>query len=1118
MVSLHNILSIAKYERKTLFRSWFFRIFSVLSLLILFGMNFAMIIQGGGEDGWAIRSIPAAIPYINLLILNVAQAVIAVFLASDFLKRDKKLDTTEVIYMRSMTNGEYVIGKTWGNLQVFLILNIAVIIMALIFNLLAQNTSVNWASYGIYLLLISVPTLVFIMGLSFMLMSIIRNQAITFVLVLGYIGITLFLLQDKYYYIFDYMAFNIPMLISDMTGMGNMDRVLTHRGIYFSLGISFIFLTIYLLKRLPQSESMTAISLILFLLFLGAGGFLGYNHMSRFRYNESLRNEVVLLNNKYVKEPLPSTLAHAISFSHQGNRMEGVSTLTLKNETTEPLTRLIFSLNEGLHVGSLKINGQEIPFVREHHLIIVDNKASIAPEEQFEVEMGYSGIINENLSYLDIPELERQQKYGKFVLNVDKRYAFLTPQYVLLTSEALWYPKTGVTYSSVDVRWNQNEFIDFSLDVHTQANLKAVSQGEINETEPGRFRFTNDNPLTQVSLAIGNYEKKSILRDSMEFGVWIIKGHDYFVDAFPESADTIVQLIEERMGDFERNYKLEYPFQRLFIVEVPAQFKSYERTWTSRQEFVQPEMVLVPEKGYLLREADFEGSRKRMERWGRRGDVSMTEKDMEIRVLFEFFSVFTNERSRNFRGGGGNFNLRESASPYFIFPMLYNFQNNIQSQTWPITNRIFEAYLKSQATDMRAMFMQNMQGLSGDEMANIALQDSTFEEILADPKQKSIVNNVIKLKGEVLFSIVQWKAGQEEFEKFLRKTLMDYRFKNISFEQFDQMLNDEFGIELIPLMDKWFMATSLPGYLFSPIEAVKVKTGERMRTRVTLKVTNFSDTEGIVKFSFRLGGGGGPGRGFGRGPAGGDAVDKLVYLEPHQTKDLSYMLDADPRMVTINTMTSQNIPQMIMQNFRSIDEDSRGVPFEGEIISDVPVRRQAPGEIIVDNEDPQFEVTVTDDISLLEKWIHSSSEGKQKYSGMNYWRPPTNWTAVTNSDFFGEYVRSAYYIKSGDGSMKARWHVPVSEPGYYDVYYHMYKPRRFGRGGGGRQNEDRGEYQFLIHSDDGQEEQTLSIENAEEGWNHLGSFYFSPDTALIELTNRSESRIIFADAVRLLKL
>ena len=34
-----NILNVALYESKTLFRSWFFRIFAILTLLFLFGIN-----------------------------------------------------------------------------------------------------------------------------------------------------------------------------------------------------------------------------------------------------------------------------------------------------------------------------------------------------------------------------------------------------------------------------------------------------------------------------------------------------------------------------------------------------------------------------------------------------------------------------------------------------------------------------------------------------------------------------------------------------------------------------------------------------------------------------------------------------------------------------------------------------------------------------------------------------------------------------------------------------------------------------------------------------------------------------------------------------------------------
>lgn len=1115
MISFHNILSIAKYERKTLLRSWFFRIFGVLSLGVLFTLNLGMVIQGGGDLGWAVRSIPSSIPYTNLLILNVAQAIIAVFLASDFLKRDKKLDTTEVIYMRSMTNGEYVIGKTWGNLQVFLVLNIAVVLMALIFNLLAQSTSVNKEAYLIYLLLISVPTLLFIMGLSFLLMSVIRNQAITFIIILGYIGITIFLLEARYYYIFDYMSFNIPMLISDITGMGNFERVLIHRGIYFSFGISFIFLTIYLLKRLPQSETMTIFSLIIAIIFFCLGSWLGYQHIARFKADESLRNEAVALNNTYVKEIFPATLSHDIFLEHEGYSVKAVSQMVIQNEKDDIIDKLILSLNEGLAVKTIKLNGKEILFDRKLHIIIIDKDIALAPGEEAALELSYEGKINETFCYLDITEEERQKKYGKFVLNVDKRYAFVTPDYVLLTPETNWYPKTGVTYSSEDVSWNHPEFIKFSLKVNTGNGLRAVSQGEVSEEPGGICRFSNNVPLTQISLAIGRYEKKSIKNDSIEYGIWHIEGHDFFTNSLPEIKDTLAQLISDRVGDFERTYNLEFAFKHLFLVEVPAQFKSYERIWAGRQEYVQPELVLIPEKGYLLREADLEGARKRMERWGRRGDSNITEKDKEIRIIYDFLGLFTREQSIGFGPGMGGFSSDEQSNPYFIFPMLYNFQNNIQSDIWPITNRIFEAYLKSQSSDMRNAFRRNMQGISKDEMANIALQDSTFEEILSDPEQKTIINNVIKLKGEALFSRIQWEAGQDEFERFLRDLLGKYKFRNISFEQFADQIDEKFGVKLIPLMDEWFVEKALPGYLISPVDAVKVKTGDYMRTKVSVKVTNFSDSEGVIKFSFRLGEGGGPGRGFGRGPGAEDMVNKLLFLEPNQTKNVSFMLDSDPRMVMINTITSQNIPQMIMITFRDILEDPKAVEFEGEIVTDLPVVRQLPGEIIVDNEDPQFEITRTNEMSLLEKWLAKESEGAQKYTGMNYWRPPVNWTATTNSDFYGDYIRSGHYVKSGDGSVKAMWHVPIPEPGHYEVYYHLFKARRFGRGGRG---EERGEYQFFIHSDDAVEEQMLRIHNADNGWNRLGSFYFSSDTALIELTNKSNLRMVYADAVKLVKL
>ncbi len=87
MLSLYNILTIVKYEVKTLLRSWFLRIFSGIILVILFFYDLAVFTDT--FQSFMPREfygMTSSIPYINLLLLNIGVAVIAVFLSSDFLK------------------------------------------------------------------------------------------------------------------------------------------------------------------------------------------------------------------------------------------------------------------------------------------------------------------------------------------------------------------------------------------------------------------------------------------------------------------------------------------------------------------------------------------------------------------------------------------------------------------------------------------------------------------------------------------------------------------------------------------------------------------------------------------------------------------------------------------------------------------------------------------------------------------------------------------------------------------------------------------------------------------------------------------------------------------------
>jgi len=1111
MISVHNITSIAKYEITTLLRSWFFRIFAILAMLFLFGFNLGTLIIDGN---WDMKAMSSNIPYVNLLILNTVQAIIAIFLASDFLKRDKKLDTTDVIYIRSMSNGEYVAGKTIGNLVVFMILNVIILSEALIFNLIAEGVAVNWIAYLSYFLIISLPTLLFILGLSFFVMSILKNQAITFIILLGYVAITIFYLNTKYYYLFDYMAYSIPLLNSDFMGFGNLGAILIHRGMYACFGIAFIFLTISLLKRLPQSPFSNKITLIPALLFFVAGIWLGEMHVSTYVNNQKLRDNIRTLNDAYLNTPRLKVDSYQIEVNHNGDALEVIAKLKVSNPHSGAVSNFVFTLNPGLELTNVRFNGQEANPKREINLIEFSGK-KLESGESAEIEFDYHGSLNEAASFLDVDDKTLQETYSAFMFKIDKRSAIVSPDFVLLTRECNWYPIAGTSFGKKSIQWMQKQFSSFEISVKTKPGLTAISQGNY-EQKDGTYRFTNKKSLPQISLVIGNYAQKTDTIDGLVFNLYHHPKHDYFSKFLEPVKDTIPDLIKTALKDYERKIDLFYPFQRFILIEVPAQFYSYPRTLIGEREQVQPENVLFPEKGLLIQEADFEGSIKRMERWGNRGgDVQTTPEEKKINAFVNFLSLFTQAASRpDFNRTQGEVQVAEKANPMYCFPLFYNHAYFVESDKWPISDRIFESYLKQSSESGAMGWMRDMQGMTENEQANLALLDFSFADLLADPERVKIIDNVIQLKGQTLFSIIKRKAGDDAFNDFMFNFLKSIKFNSTTIEDFNSRIKQQFNTDLLPYMEKWFRSKELPGYLIGGLKAVNVLDGDRLKTMVKFKISNTEPTEGIVLAQFRLGEGGGPGRGrFGGGGANMETVDKLLYLEGNQTKEVSYLLDGTPRNITINTLASRNIPAELRLPLENIEQDTKAVPFEGEKVSDSPVRLAEKGEFICDDEDSTFYFTLTEDYSLLQKLLIKEDQTKDRYTGFNTWHPPRTWRATTNSSFFGKFIRSAHYIRSGDGKKKVTWKIPIKGNGTYEVFSYIAKNRR------GRRDdqETAGEYTYTIYHEQEKEEVVVDLKSAEDGWNSLGSYIFSGDTVKVELGNKSAAKVVVADAVKLVK-
>ncbi|MDD3037542.1 xanthan lyase [Bacteroides sp.] len=1100
MTFISNIQSVAKYESKLLIRSWFFRVFTVLAVCIISFLNFMLFLSEDMGGLWIATSIPSNIPYLILLLLNTGQAVIAIFLASDFLKRDKKLDTSEVFYVRPLSNAEYVIGKIWGNLRVFLILNLIVIGITAAFNL--TSGEVDWMAYVIYFFLISVPTLIFIIGLSIFLMLVLKNQALTFVILLGYIGLTVFYIEDKFYYLFDYMAYSLPLVKSTIVGFSNLGVILNHRAIYLFAGLAFIFFTICLFRRLPNSlrsnYSWLFLSFGIILLSLTSG----YWHIHSILYQGDIRTIYTNINNQYVATPKMAIYQYDISVEQYPDNFS--SEVAMKGIALKSSAVFTFCLNPGLNISAVYSGEQPLEFKRDKQIVLVDFGKNIAKGDTASVTFKYDGQIDNSFCYLDIPSEMLQAPRKKLLFNIDKQYCFQTKDYLLLTPETYWYPRAGTSYSDKSPDWQQTYFSNYHLKVKPLPGLIPLSQGEGKSDEQGVYTFNGDFPSQTISLIIGNYQQKSVYSDSVLCSIWHIEDHDYFTAAFDSIQDTIPTLIRNIKEQLGRQFKLEYPFKRFSIVEVPVQFASYERTWSQAQETMQPEMVLLPEKGALLN-LDVKREVKNHIRWSR-GDHEISVVEAQMRTFNNFAWTFMQtEGNYNFSlGSRGRANLSTEANPYFLFPQIYNFRYNIFSSEWPVANRVIELYLQKRSENRG--WEREINGISNNEKAILMLEKHTFKELLSNVELRDLQNNIVGLEASRLFAVPEINIGVEAFRDSLYSLLKRNTFLNIKFENMLDTLGIISKADIHSSLREWTETTPLPFYSIGTPEVTKVtnKGGEEFYV-LKILISNNSDYDGIIHINIRQ-------NDWWSQTVEDPRASRKLEMPPHTSKEFVSVWEEQVRRVEINTMVSGNLPNVIDQPIGNIKQEQNRIVKDSIYI--LPESSfELPGEVIVDNEDSTLFVLSTPAVvGLLPKWMNEVDDTSFKYAGTPSWRPPLQWTATTNEGYYGKYIRSAYVIKSGNGGQTATWKVPVPESGQYDLYYHVFKDNEL------RWNDRaRGEYHFKVMYDDGVEDAYIDMRKANEGWEQVGTYFINSDTIRVVLTDECKLRTVTADAVKIVK-
>jgi len=1106
MNTFFKIRMVARYESKTLLRSWFFRIFAALALIIiiffdLFGFG---VVGGSGLPG---RLIPGAVPYLNLFFLNIAQAVIAIFLSADFLGRDKKLDTTEAFYIRDISNFAYVTGKTFGILKVFVILNLIVLLIGAVITFAANDLNFNLYTFVVYPLLVSLPTLVFVLGLSFFVMMMVRNQAITFVLLLGYIAVTLFYFQYKLYGVWDFLNYFTPMAYSDFTGFSDFQIVLLLRGAYFVTGLFFVGLTIALLPRLPQEKKFKSKANVVNSVFLMVAVVLFGMYIIEKRSGEHRLNEVRELNANLNEGPY-SIDSYDIDVVHKGNKIVSTVILAVSNKSNEKQD-LVLALNPGQKVGSITVNGQKVDFSRNMHLLIISSSA-LGGKFPVEIKMKYSGKIDDSVMYPDISDDTRSRANRANLSVLGKDFAFVTPQYVMLTREANWYPVVAA-----DKYWTKYKFASFRVKVKTKPGLTAIAQGEEESPEPGVFVFIPKKKLNAFSLTIGDYISDELVIDSVKMKVFRHPDHNVYLSAFDSIRDTIPYLIKEMKNDYERKLGIKYPFNKFYVVEAPVHFLAYMRSFTLATENQMPAMIFFPENGGGNWRNDLNIQSKMIEGMSKRNDEELSKEEMQIRLFkrfigenfirpTSFFMGIRIDESRKVDGWG----------PYQIFPLFYTYRDFIGQDDYPVLNIAMESYLFSRQKASTRGFSS---GLSSTDKVILSLKDKSLKDLIKE-KQEEEYANIIAEKGAQLFNTLRVQAGDNNFDGFIDSLLAANAFRNYSLNDFITDFTAETGTDFSKTLDSWMNENKTAAFLFGSADVYKIMDGDRTRHFIRLPIKNTGEADGIIEFMVMEGMRGNMRGRFRSRMSNAEDNKKSYLIKAGETVEVGFITEQEPRVIFVNTFLAKNIPSSNrIFDFNTIEKEGYRDYFEGIRPSKRVVRYSEPFEIIVDNEDKGCEVINSSETNSIKDWWanrQNALEEDMEYKSLHFWNPPYKWELVAGSNFFGKYIKSAYFKRRGKGDALIKWTAEIKESGDYDVY--AYLPRTIGRGRFRKKNKKEDKYLYVVHHDDGDDEVEVTLPE-EGGWEMLGDYYFSEGKAVIELSDKTNASMVIGDAVKLVK-
>ena len=554
----------------------------------------------------------------------------------------------------------------------------------------------------------------------------------------------------------------------------------------------------------------------------------------------------------------------------------------------------------------------------------------------------------------------------------------------------------------------------------------------------------------------------------------------------------------------ENRFDQTYPYTKFVLAEPPVSFNTYRRRWENHGDFVQPEIVMFPERWINLQKQHptrFLEDVKRNEHL--RGTLGLSNDETREETVLRDFSrkIFTTPYHSFYPHNIFIPDLTkrdrkrvELPNEQCLLPLFHCLPNYIYSENYPIMNKIIfllEASNKSALTIF-----------DGNPIAHNASKYLSFhslKEAISDPTlSEDVFLYILKLKTRELVNHLNLKNTTVKAHQFISKYKRKHPFQELDFDDLNREINACFDIDLNSILPKWYEARGVPTYTVRNIQVHEIKTCEFPTYQVCFEIQNSGNVNGFISLSTKI----------------GETKDRwqVYHIPAKSCWRIKKVFHEKPKIIYIDLNLAQNLPSGITQGgideIISITSDTSDGQFSMNPREFLP----DPTEIIVDNEDPGFRLEPSSK-QKLGSLLNGEKEKTyifKKASIYNYGtKPPERWISyVSPSPYYGNIIKSCLYKTSGKGDSPATWAIELPNTGRYEIFIYVHPAQPLFKG--------IPEQYYTLTTKEGIENVTLKIDQTYSCWASIGVYELQAGENSITLSDKGVDpvQMIFADAVK----